>query len=235
MYQIMFTLNWRLSIFAMIITMILCGCQAAQNRGKEAGYATKGMQSNFSLSKIVGSLDDERYFIATSCAWVQGSTHFCAVIEAHKITAGIREPSSRLTIRNLTSDKIIYQKDLDGSPGSMSVAYLTPDGIPKLYLNHYTAASASNVYIFSVSDSNTHLILDKNYSGEEQPILLYEPSTDSVDILLSDRGLGLEPTKLSRYRWQNGQYSLLGTVPYENLHRLINNYFANKGFTDQNK
>jgi hypothetical protein len=175
---------------------------------------------NPAVPQLTGKLDPQHYFVANSTIWqLINGVFLGAMIETRRNPADTHSPSSRITIKNLTSNTILYEKDLDSSPNFLYVRNLIPDLEPELIVDLGVAASSSNQFqIFAVNPSTAQLILNESYTRDAT---LIDIDGEAVDVLITTGEAQTAQFKTTLYRFEGDQYRSAGVVPFDKMKRLI--------------
>jgi hypothetical protein len=200
------------------------GQNPGQNPEKSSGQSP---EKSSGLPQLTGKLDQQHYFVSNSAIWqVSNGVFLGAMIETKRSVSDVVSPDSRITIKNLSSNTILYEKDVEGVPNSLYVRNVTPDLEPELIVDMGIPASSSNQFqIFTITSSRAYLILDENYV---QDATLLDISDDAVDVLITTRTghatrkARVDPLTTTLYRFQWDRYKSAGEIPFDRMKRLIN-------------
>jgi hypothetical protein len=212
-----------LAMTAMVVVALRILTYCYQNYPSATSDQSSVKQQTLSTTQLIGRLNPEHYFIASSATWDYGNGAFIsAFVETKKSPSDTVSPDSRITIKNVSSDKIIYEMDFEGGLNYMYIRNLTPDDRPELIVDIGIAASSNQFQVLSVTPSQARLILDVNYIHDVSLVTIDENSTD---VLVTTGLAHAMPYTSSLYRFEGDRYKLVGRIPYNTLLRFMNDRF----------
>ena len=170
---------------------------------------------------IIGSLDPKRYYIFSSASWaINNDVFLIAIIETRRKPVQDDLPVSRLTIKNLTTSKLLYTEDIDGVPLSMYVRNVTFDPSPELIVDTGIAASSNQFKVFSVAPTVVRSLLDENYRSEATLINLGE---SSLHILITDTTEDGSRSETTTYGFREDKYQPISKTLHSKLLNSLQN------------
>ena len=190
---------------------------------KEPSKAEPRNAPKLSPTQLNGKLDPENYFIANTAIWEVGTgAYLGGMIETKKRPTDKITPDSRLTIKNLSNNVVLYERDFDGAPNSMYLRNVTPDDEPELIADLGIAASSNQFQIFAVTPSEAHLILNENYS---QDATLIDLTGEAVDVLITTGFAQAAPLTTTLYQFKGDRYQSAGEISYKRMRSLFSKQF----------
>ncbi|HKQ53491.1 MAG TPA: hypothetical protein VJT74_14035 [Pyrinomonadaceae bacterium] len=127
---------------------------------------------------------------------------------------------SRLTIKNLQSNKVLYDEKFSGLFVSMYTRDLNNDSHVELIVTMTPGAVCEQLSIFEVTPERARLILYKPHRllGDAEFVNV---EGNLTDVIITDAELGTGPYYTTRYVWQGKKYRPVATVAAEE-------YFKNR-------
>lgn len=167
------------------------------------------------------------YETAIVYVWELGSagTKIEAKVETLSVMlkdAPIGTPLSKLVIRNLKSQKVIFEQSVDDRPIYMITRDLNGDGDMELIVSWTSGAVAERIEIFTIGENEARRVLDEAYRVDAT---LADLSDETVDVLITTAESGASPAYTTRYVWQGGQYKPVGRVRYEHFIKQVKGLF----------
>jgi hypothetical protein len=130
---------------------------------------------------------------------------------------------SKLVIRNLKSQEVIFEEDLDNDlPGYVIVRDLDGDGRMELIATWNSGATSERIEILKIDEYKAHRVLDESYRVDAS---LIELSGKATTVLITNTKMGAIPDYTVRYTWQGGQYKPAGEVKYEDFVKRVEGLF----------
>jgi hypothetical protein len=127
-------------------------------------------------------------------------------------------PYAHLVIKNLLTNKIIYQRDESDRPES-----LYNHGTDGLVVN-WRGGSADRIEILSVNEREAHRVLYESYRFDAAVITF--SGDEEMNVLITTAEGGGMPLYTTRYVWKDHSYQAAGRVPFkrfsEELEKLFN-------------
>lgn len=212
-------------VFTMLFMASFIASQTACDRATTNSQKPKVKRADnsptSSATQIYGSLDAQHYYIANSISWgIENDVFLTAMIETRKSLSDPIQPASKFTVRNLSTNAILYQRELNGMPLNVYTRNITPDSNPELIVEWNIAAVSNQLQVFSVSSLSATTILDENYRVD---VAFIDLGKDAIDILVTTGERGMGPFTTTLYTYLNGKYVAAGEVPYETLTSKISN------------
>lgn len=135
-------------------------------------------------------------------------------------------PLARLTVRNLSTSRIIYEQSSDDSPISMCARDINGD-VGRALVVTWSGGSAERLEILSVNATQAQVLLNEAYRVDASLISLLGDS--QLDVLITTGESGVGPFYTTRYVWDGRKYQRMGQVPYKSLKRMIVKQFTVRG------
>ena len=121
---------------------------------------------------------------------------------------------SHLTIRNLATNKIIYERDEDIYFLSM---YARPlNGMDALVINWDRGVCCNQLEVLAVDANQARDIFSEAYRADAT-LVDFSGDGERVDILVTTADGGAMHRYTTRYVWRNGRYQSVGRVSTEKL------------------
>lgn len=204
---------------ATLLVWLFLGVQiACDSKGSNLQRAEKNQSGEApasSVAQVTGSLNHERYYIANSVSWIIGDNVFLtATIETRKLPTETARPVSKIMVKNLSSNTILYQQEVEGTPLSMYTRNVTPDPNPELIVDWDIAAASNQFQMFSVSSSLVTMLLDENYRLDTTFIDL---GNDGIGLLITTGEGGAGPFETTLYTFQNNRCEIAGKGSHQSL------------------
>lgn len=146
-----------------------------------------------------------------------------------EITNKEGQKSTRLLIKNISLNEILFQTDDVGFVSSMYANDVNGDGIPELILTTTYGVGGSTLRIYSVHPKQVSLLFKEFYRIDASVIHLSDPSSGVMDILLTTGETANGPFYTSRYIWNNNHFLMVGKVPYRKLQITVEDVFRVRG------
>jgi hypothetical protein len=132
-------------------------------------------------------------------------------------------PLSKLVIRNLKSQKEIFEEDLDDDlPGYVIIRDLDGDDKMELIATWNSGATSERIEILKIDEDRARRILDESYRVDAS---LIDLSGKATTVLITNTKMGAIPDYTVRYTWQGEQYKPAGKVKYEHFVKQVESLF----------
>jgi len=205
--------------FRLLIVSLLCaslfGCHSPRD-------ATSGSVSHST------EMEPARYHEVSAAIWddYKENTRFDARIFTlipRLIDAPDNVPISRLVITNLTTERTIFQRDMDFRPLGMHTERLFDNQLA--LVTEWAGGSADGIMIFSVSPLGGKVVLDEDYRIGASFI---PGGGDTVDVFITSGCCGVGPFYTTRFVYNGQAYKPAGSMAFEDFTNVLNHAFANK-------
>lgn len=132
-------------------------------------------------------------------------------------------PLSKIAIRNLRSQKVIFEQSLDERPIYVIKRDLNGDGVLELIASWTSGAVGEQIKILTIDEDKATIVLDESYRVDAS---LVDASEKAIDVLITTAESGVSPAYTTRYVWQGEKYKPVGRVRYEHFVRQIKGLFG---------
>lgn len=195
-----------------ILCAVLTGCQSARETKPDL-TATATKQDPYREVNLI-TWDDYKAHVRYQASILTLSS---PLAEAPTDTA-----ISRLVVRNLTSGKTIFRKDIDYRP---LAAYPKVLDNGQALISEWEGGSAESVMIFSITPSDAKVILDESYRVD---VSFIPVDVDQIDVFITSGCCGIGPFFTTRFTYDGKSYKPIASIPHETFTNLLLNGFTKR-------
>ncbi|MFL6276473.1 MAG: hypothetical protein ACJ74G_14880 [Blastocatellia bacterium] len=132
------------------------------------------------------------------------------------------KPLSRLTIRNVSTQAILFSQESDDSPVSMYIRPLNEE-VGEGLVVVWSGGSADRIEILKVDAEQSSVILKESYRIDAAFVDL--SGAGQVDVFITTGEGGNGPFYTTRYVWKKEHYEPVGKIEYKKFINTINSQF----------
>lgn len=212
-------IDYRLCLVAVLIVTVylLLSCNSNEKLILQSANSVVKAESENSGDILNKDVEGQYYESVGSLKLKIDNEEFLAVFQSTKVTLDKLPgelPYSIFTIKNLTTNKVVYSKNMDKFLLALYARDVDGDSRNELVLSTTEGASSSSIQIIKLKPNNIDVLFESAFRGDA---LLIDLTGKSVDIFISDSEDAGNPYLVKRFILKNGYYRLDKTVKYEDV------------------